>query len=94
MLVPFAEEEWRLVGLLPQFGSGQLEAVVDLAKLEQVHYPVIPIHLFLFVEEVLALHLLLCQPSEENFSFFSPFLSSLEGDSIQPGSQVGILFLA
>ena len=94
MLVLFVEEEWRLVGILLLLGSSQLEVVEDPTKLEHLHYPMIPAHLSPASGEVLAPQLLLFQPSKENSSFFSPFLSSLEGDSIQPSSQVGILFLA
>ena len=76
------------------FGWVQLVAIEGLAGLEKLQYLLALVHLLPATEEVLGLHPLLFWLFEENSSFFCLFLSSLEGDSIQLGDQVGILFLA
>ena len=63
-------------------------------ELVQLQYPWTLVHSLLVAGEEFVLHLVLFESFEGRSSSFCYFPSSLEGDSIKLGDQVGILSLA
>lgn len=75
-------------------GWAQWDAIEVHPRLEQLQYLRTLVHSLLSTRKVPTLQFIQFEFFEGRSSFFVSFSSFMEGDSIQPGDQVGILSLA